>query len=135
MPHTAHDTDYGHRVVAVHASQTVRVVIGGRTVATSDRPVLVHETGLPVRYYLPPEDVDLTLFDPSETRTTCPYKGEAAYWSYRGDDPAATPAHPDVAWSYLDPIDAVPEIKGYLSFYDTVAEVDVTGPAPESPAV
>ncbi|MFJ3584284.1 DUF427 domain-containing protein [Streptomyces sp. NPDC090127] len=129
-------TDNGHRVVAVRGSQTVRVVIGGRTVAASDRPVLVHETGLPVRYYLPPEDVDLTLFDPSETRTTCPYKGEAAYWSYRGEGgDARTPAHPDVAWSYLDPIDAVPEIKGYLSFYDTVAEVDVTGPAPGAPAV
>ncbi|MFF9017387.1 DUF427 domain-containing protein [Streptomyces sp. NPDC014870] len=127
-------TEHGHRVVAVHGSQTVRVSIGGRTVAASDRPVLVHETGLPVRYYLPPEDVELTLFATSETRTTCPYKGEAAYWSFRGDGPDA-PAHPDVAWSYLDPIDAVPEIKGYLSFYDDIAAVDVTGPAPEAPAV
>ncbi|NML53646.1 DUF427 domain-containing protein [Streptomyces sp. R302] len=130
MPHTEHT----HRVTAVRGDQTVRVVIDGRTVAETARPVLVHETGLPVRYYIPPEDVDLTLFDPSDTRTTCPYKGEAAYWSFRGEATSG-PARPDVAWSYLDPIDAVPEIKGYLSFYDDVAAVEVTGRVPATPTV
>ncbi|KOX09834.1 MULTISPECIES: DUF427 domain-containing protein [unclassified Streptomyces] len=127
----------GHRVVAVRGTQTVRVRIDGRPVCSSDRPVLVYETGLPVRYYLPPEDVELTLFEPSDTRTTCPYKGEASYWSFRGDEGAGGTAqgHPDVAWSYVDPIDVVPEIKGYVSFYDDVAEIEVTGAPPEAPAV
>ncbi|GAA3058580.1 DUF427 domain-containing protein [Streptomyces glomeratus] len=124
----------GHRVVAVRSAQTVRVTIDGRPVSSSTRPVLVHETGLPVRYYLPPQDVDLTLFEPSDTRTTCPYKGEATYWSFHGGDGTA-PVRTDVAWAYPDPIDSVPEIKGYLSFYDDVAEIEVTGDAPEAPAV
>ncbi|SOD80762.1 DUF427 domain-containing protein [Streptomyces sp. Ag109_G2-15] len=127
----------GHRVVAVRGTQAVRVRIDGRPVSSSDRPVLVYETGLPVRYYLPPEDVDLTLFEPSDTRTTCPYKGEASYWSFRGDEgtDGTAQGHPDVAWSYVDPIDAVPEIKGYISFYDDVAEIEVTGAPPETPAM
>ncbi|MFE2672731.1 DUF427 domain-containing protein, partial [Streptomyces hygroscopicus] len=75
----------GHRVAVERGSQHVTVTIDGRVVAESDRPLLVHETGLPVRYYLPPQDVDLTLFEPTDTHTTCPFKGEAAYWTYRGE--------------------------------------------------
>ncbi|MCH0566309.1 MULTISPECIES: DUF427 domain-containing protein [unclassified Streptomyces] len=123
-----------HRVVAVRSAQTVRVRIDGRPVATSTRPVLVYETGLPVRYYLPPDDVDLTLLSPSDTRTTCPYKGEASYWSFHGGDGAAA-VRTDVVWSYPDPFDSVPEIEGHLSFYDDVAEIEVTGTPPEAPAV
>ncbi|MFB7501293.1 DUF427 domain-containing protein [Streptomyces sp. NPDC056161] len=50
--------------------------------AETGRPLLVHETGLPVRYYIPPQDVDLALFQPTDIHTTCPYKGVASYWSY-----------------------------------------------------
>lgn len=62
-----------HRVGAEPATSRVRVEIGGRVVADSTRPVLVHETGLPVRYYLPPEDVATDLLEPAATRTHCPY--------------------------------------------------------------
>ncbi|MDT3399087.1 DUF427 domain-containing protein [Streptomyces sp. B1866] len=113
-----------HRVEVVPGSQHVTVSIDGRVVAESGRPLLVYETGLPVRYYLPPQDVDLTLFQPTGTRTTCPFKGEAAYWTYVGPD---GDTRPDVAWAYPEPIDAVAAIKGHLSFYDTVADIAVDG--------
>ncbi len=121
----------GHRVTAVPGDQHVRVVIDGQVVADSRRPVLVHETGLPVRYYLPPQDVDMTLFTPTDTHTTCPFKGVAAYWTYRSDDGAE---HVDVVWSYQEPLPEVELIKGYLSFYDTVADIAVDGPEPVPPA-
>ena len=107
----------GHHVRAVPGSQHIRVEIGGRLVAESSRPLLVHETGMPVRYYLPPEDVDFGLLEPTGTHTTCPFKGEASYWSFDG--------RPDVAWAYPDPIDSVTQIKGHLCFYDTVADITV----------
>jgi uncharacterized protein (DUF427 family) len=113
-----------HRVDALRSSRHVRVEIDGRTVAESYRPVAVFETGLPVRYYLPPEDVDLLSFEATETRTHCPYKGEASHWSYRGED---GPARPDVVWSYQDPLPAVPQIEGYLAFYEQYAAVVVDG--------
>jgi uncharacterized protein (DUF427 family) len=107
----------GHHVDAVPGTQHVTVTIDGRVVADTRRPVLVHETGLPVRYYIPPEDIELSLFQDSDTNTTCPFKGVASYRSFED--------HTDVAWSYERPLDSVPEIKGHLSFYDTVAEVTV----------
>ncbi|AEM81379.1 DUF427 domain-containing protein [Streptomyces violaceusniger] len=116
----------GHRVDVEHGSQHVTVTIDGRVVAESSRPLLVHETGLPVRYYLPPEDVDLTLFQPTDSHTTCPFKGEAAYWTYRGAAGDEAEPRPDVVWAYPQPIEKVAEIKDHLSFYDAVAKIDVS---------
>ncbi|MFH8365586.1 DUF427 domain-containing protein [Streptomyces sp. NPDC018031] len=118
-----------HRVEVVRGSQRVRVEIAGQVVAESTRPLLVHETGLPVRYYLPVQDVDLSLFEPTAHHTVCPFKGTASYWSYTG--PGGT--HRDVVWAYPDPIPAVAELKDHLSFYDTVADIAVTGDSPAPP--
>ncbi|MGP3952478.1 DUF427 domain-containing protein [Streptomyces sp. 7N604] len=113
-----------HTVEAVPGSQHVRVEIAGQVVAESHRPVLVHETGLPVRYYLPPEDVALHLLEPTGTHTHCPYKGDASYWSYREGDGRV---RADVVWAYPDPLPEVALIKDHLSFYDTKAEIIVDG--------
>lgn len=119
----------GHHVEVVPSTQRVRVTIDGRQVADTTSALLVYETGMPVRYYLPPGDVDLTLLTPTDTHTTCPFKGEASYWSYTGGG-AGQPERTDVVWAYQEPIDAVAPIKGYLSFYDTVAEIAVEGEPP-----
>jgi uncharacterized protein (DUF427 family) len=50
-------------------------------VAESRRPFLLFETGLPVRYYIPKEDVRMDLLLPGKGHSRCPYKGEASYWS------------------------------------------------------
>lgn len=114
-------TDPGHKVEVFEGTEHVTVSIDGTIVADSHRPLLVHETGLPVRYYLPPDDVDLAKFRPTETHTTCPFKGEASYWTYTGG--GAT--REDVVWGYPDPLPAVAPIKDHLSFYDTIAEIKV----------
>jgi uncharacterized protein (DUF427 family) len=99
------------------------VRIDGELVAESDSPVLVFETGLPVRYYLPPDDVRWAHFEATDTRTGCPYKGFASYWTFTG----GTEPRTDVAWSYPDPTAGESaKIKGYVSFYDTVAEYSVS---------
>ncbi|WP_406280549.1 DUF427 domain-containing protein [Embleya sp. NBC_00896] len=121
----------GHLVTTVHSAQTVTVEIDGQVVAKSSRPVVLYETGLPIRYYLPPDDVDLARFTPTDTHTTCPFKGVASYWTYLGD--GTTAAHPDVVWAYSNPIESVPDIKGYLSFYDNIAHVTVEGEPPAPP--
>ncbi len=63
------------------SSRHVRVALNGTMVADTTRPTLLFETGLPVRYYIPREDVRMDLLTPSPTRTQCAYKGEASYWS------------------------------------------------------
>ena len=76
--------------------------------ADSDRPVLLDETGLPTRYYLPPEDVRTELFRPTTSETTCPFKGQASYWSVVvGDE-----VHHDLVWSYGTPI---PDAEGIVA--------------------
>ncbi|MER5972578.1 DUF427 domain-containing protein [Streptomyces sp. NPDC002055] len=118
MPHRK------HTVEAVPGSQHVRVEIGGQVVAETRSPVLVHETGLPVRYYLPPADVATDRLEATVSSTHCPFKGDAAYWSYRD---GTGELREDVVWAYPDPLAEVAAIKDHLCFYDTVADIVVDG--------
>ena len=43
--------------------------------------MLLFETGLKTRYYIPKLDVRQDLLRPTGTVTRCPYKGRAAYYS------------------------------------------------------
>jgi uncharacterized protein (DUF427 family) len=100
----------GHRITVEKGDQHVRVVHGGQVLAETDRPLVLRETGCPVRYYIPAEDVRLDLLTPSETRTHCPFKGTATYWSL--------PDAPDLVWAYPDAKPGVAEIKDHLCFYE-----------------
>ena len=55
-------------------------------------PLLLSETGLPNRFYIPAGDVRQDLLEPSDTHTHCPYKGTASYWSVNADDRKLTDA-------------------------------------------
>ena len=101
----------GHTITIEQGDVRVRVVHGGQVLADSDRPLVLRETGCPVRYYIPEQDVRTDLLTPSETHTYCPFKGTASYWSL--------PDAPDLVWSYPDPKPDVAAIKGHLCFYET----------------
>jgi uncharacterized protein (DUF427 family) len=120
-----HPRDPHKRVDAMPSSRHVVVEIDGTVVADSHRPVLLFETGLPTRYYLPPEDVRLDLFEPSDHHTGCPYKGTAAYWSWPGEA--------NIVWSYPEPLPAVGAIKGLLAFYNEAVDLSVDGERLERP--
>ena len=103
----------GHQITITPAGQHVEVFVGGEKLASSDRAVVLAETGLPDRYYLPAEDVRTDLLSPTGTKTTCPYKGVASYWSVA----AGGGVHQDLVWSYPDPIPAAAGIAGLLCFW------------------
>lgn len=124
-----HPKDPHHRVDALASSRHVQVEIDGRVVADTRRPVLLFETGLPVRYYIPREDVRLDLFGSTRHSTGCPYKGTAEYWSLRGD--LDVPGN--IVWSYPDPLPTVPAIKGLLAFYNEAVDITVDGERIERP--
>ncbi|MDQ3710248.1 MAG: DUF427 domain-containing protein [Actinomycetota bacterium] len=117
----AHFRDPYHRVDVLDSSRSVRVSLGGYVIAETTRPRMVFETGLPPRAYIPPEDVASELLTPSDTRTGCPYKGQAAYWSavVGGQEVA------DAAWSYSKPLPDGTRLAGYLSFADDKVSVEV----------
>jgi uncharacterized protein (DUF427 family) len=124
-----HARDPYHRVDVLNSSRHVQVLVDGVVVAESRRPRLLFETGLPVRYYLPKLDVRLDLLEPSPTRTRCPYKGEAAYWSVR----AGGSRHEDIVWGYPAPIAEAPKIENLLAFYNEKVDIVVDGVPQERP--
>jgi uncharacterized protein (DUF427 family) len=119
-----HARDPFLRVDAVQSAREVRVEIGGETVAETSRPVLVFETGLVTRYYVPPGDVRSELLRPSATYTMCPYKGRARYHHVEVGGAVVE----DAAWEYARPLPAVAAVAGYLCFWnergDTTILVD-----------
>lgn len=109
-----HPHDPYHRIDVLESRRHVRVVISGENVAESDKPILLFETGLPTRYYLPKLDVRMDLLEPSNTVTGCAYKGEAQYYSVRVDDKVAT----DIAWYYRYPTTETAKIAGRICFFN-----------------
>ena len=63
------------RVDALRSSRHVRVELDGLLLAESAAPVMVFETGLPTRYYLPRTAVDFTHLRPSRHRDLLPLQG------------------------------------------------------------
>ena len=61
-----HPRDPYTRVDTVHSSRHVRVEIEGVTLGETRRPILLFETGLPTRYYIPKLDVRMDLLEPTE---------------------------------------------------------------------
>lgn len=113
----------GHTITITPGQAHVVVTLGGEKLAESDRPVLLDETGLPTRYYLPREDVRADLLRPTDTATTCPFKGQASYWSAQ----VGGETHEDLVWSYETPIPQAEGITGLMSFYPDRVELTVNG--------
>ena len=110
----AHARDPYKRVDVLPSSRHVRVVLGGVTIADTRRPQLLLETGLPIRYYIPEQDVRMELLVTTETTTRCPYKGKASYWSAR----IGERVFKDIVWSYHEPLPACSPIARFLCFFN-----------------
>ena len=98
----------------------VVVRLGEHVVARSSRVKLLHEGKLPVRRYLPAEDVEPGVLSRTDKHTHCPFKGDATYWTVAVDGTRAE----DAAWSYEDPIPQSAAIRGHLCF-DLAPEISV----------
>ena len=107
------------------SSRRVEVEIAGVIVADSTRSVMLFETYLPTRYYLPREDVRMDLLVPTDTASVCAYKGHARYWSAHVDDTVVT----DVAWSYEDPHNYATSVKDMICFFNERVDISVDGDA------
>ena len=113
----------GHTISIVPTAVHVEVRLGGRLLADTDRAMKLDETGLPARYYLPPDDVHMDLLRPTTFHTNCPFKGEASYWSLDIDGETFD----GIVWSYEAPTAQAAEVRGMLSFYPDRTEVTVDG--------
>jgi uncharacterized protein (DUF427 family) len=120
-PIVGHPRDPFHRVDTRRSSRHVRIERNGELLAETSRAVLLFETNLPVRFYLPREDVVASV-EPSARKTYCPYKGEASYYTVGGVR--------DIAWSY-EPDDLLPDgpaaIGGLVAFFDERIDMVLDG--------
>jgi uncharacterized protein (DUF427 family) len=113
----------GHQITITPVDVRVEVGLGGQKLAESGRAVLLSETGMPPRYYIPREDVRTELLRPAARRTVCPFKGEASYWSVR----VGGEVHEDLVWSYQAPIPEAERIAGLMCFYNERVELSIGG--------
>jgi uncharacterized protein (DUF427 family) len=129
-PIVSHPRDPFHRIDVRRSSRSVVVERDGTVLAESTRPRLLFETNLPVRTYLPREDVHLDRLVPSASRTACAYKGRtSSYWAVEREGRRPL----DVAWSYEHPLPDAVEIAGLVAFFDERVDVVVDGERKERP--
>jgi uncharacterized protein (DUF427 family) len=121
----AHPHDPFKRIDILASTRHIRLEWEGRLLAESTRPLLLFETLLPVRYYLPSADVVVNL-EPTDTVTYCAYKGRASYFSVP-DGPS------DVAWTYHEPLREAEPVRDHIAFFNERVDVIVDGQSGERP--
>jgi len=75
--------------------------------AESDKTIVIEGN-----HYFPPNSIKREYFSPSETHTTCHWKGIASYFNLRVGDQS----NADAAWYYPEPKEAAKLIKDYVAF-------------------
>jgi uncharacterized protein (DUF427 family) len=88
-----------------------RATWNGVIVAESPRTEVVEGN-----HYFPPDSIRAQHFRPSQTHTTCGWKGQASYY----DVLVGGEVNRDAAWYYADPLPAAANIKGYIAFWKGV---------------
>ena len=83
----------------------------GAGLADSDATIIIEGN-----HYFPPDSLDRQYFQDSGTHSTCPWKGEASYYTIKVGDQV----NPDAAWYYPAPKEAAAEIKDYVAFWKGV---------------
>ncbi len=85
-----------------------KAIWNGAILAESDRCEVVEGN-----QYFPADSIHQEYFQPSDTHTTCPWKGVASYYSVVVDEQV----NKDAAWYYPTPKDAAKNITGYIAFW------------------
>ena len=86
----------------------MKAIWNNQVIAESNNTVVVEGN-----HYFPLNAVKKEYLQPSDTHTTCPWKGEASYYSVvvNGE------TNKDAAWYYPEPKEAASQIKDYVAFW------------------
>jgi uncharacterized protein (DUF427 family) len=128
-PIYVHARDPYTRIDILASSRHIRVELDGVTLAESRSPRVLFETGLPPRYYLALSDARMELLRSSESRSHCPYKGTAGYWSVEVNGKT----YDDLVWIYRTPLPESQKIAGLACFYNERVDLYVDGVLQERP--
>lgn len=89
----------------------MKAVWNGNVIAESDDTVVVEGN-----HYFPLNSVRSDYLRPSNSKSSCPWKGQASYYSLEVDGKQ----NPDAAWFYAEPKPAAKEIKDRVAFWKGV---------------
>ena len=90
---------------------SMKAIWNGAVIAESDDTAVVEGN-----HYFPSESLVAEHFQPSRTKSVCPWKGVAIYYTVTvGGD-----VNTDAAWEYLKPLPAARAIKGRVAFWNGV---------------
>lgn len=93
----------------------MKAIWNGQVIAESDQTILLEGN-----HYFPAESVRQEFLLPSDTHTTCPWKGIASYYHIQVGDQI----NRDAAWYYPEPKEAAKQIKGHIAFWKGVQVVE-----------
>jgi len=74
------------RIDSLHSSRHVVININGVKIAETRRPVLMFETGVPTRYYIPKGDIKMDQLEQVSSDSFCAYRGKPTLWKILGVD-------------------------------------------------
>ena len=83
----------------------------GVVLADSDATIIIEGN-----HYFPPDSLDRQYFQESPSHSTCPWKGEASYYTIK----VGEQVNQDAAWYYPAPNDAAAESKDQGAFWKGV---------------
>lgn len=96
----------------------IKVTLGEQVVAETSRGYVIHEQGLPDRYYLPVADVRAEL-SPGAGTGTCPWKGT---WKHLNVSVGGTQIA-NGAWTYVESEPATAATKDFVAFYESKFQI------------
>jgi uncharacterized protein (DUF427 family) len=118
-----HPHDPFKRIDVLSSHRHVEVSLDGTVLASTVNALALLETHLPVRHYIPPDDVASSLLTPSETRSTCAYKGIASYLSTADGRPEGR----DIGWTYPRPLADALRARDRVAFWNERTDIRVDG--------
>ena len=86
----------------------MKAVWQNTVVAESNETIVVEGN-----HYFPPESIKKNCFAPSDTHSTCHWKGLASYYHVKVNELV----NQDAAWFYPEPKEAAKSIKDYVAFW------------------
>lgn len=117
-----HEKWPSHRVEERHLEKRVIARVNNEVIADSQNVIRVEEDGSPERFYFPRGDVKMEKLHSTPTKTECPFKGHASYFSIS----AGQNELKDAAWTYESPYDEHSDLKERIAFYtDKIPEIEI----------
>ncbi len=107
------------------SAERIYIEFNKKRIAQTERALRVLETSHPPTYYIPKEDVDLSVLVPNARRTVCEFKGRAHYYDLVSGERREVAS----VWEYPNPRPGYEVLVDHLCFYPSRVDGPFKGEA------